>query len=121
MNDNILIIDGEPDVGKALERVLKERGFPCRNSVSAEEAIDLMKQIRFKMAFLDAQLPDMKGAELAGKLKSMDPDINIVVVAGRSPQDAEDCGLKMDARLFDACIYKPYLSQAIHDAVDTFM
>jgi CheY-like chemotaxis protein len=121
MTDNILIIDGEPDVGKALERVLKERGFPCHNSVSAQEAIDLMKQVRFKMAFLDLKLPDMRGIELARKLKSIDPTISIVAVSGNTQEEVDNPDLRMDREIFDACILKPYLNKAIHDAVDTFL
>jgi CheY-like chemotaxis protein len=121
MNDNILIIDSEPDVEKALESVLKDRGFPCRKSVTAQEAIRLMKQVHFKMAFMNAHLPDMKGAELARRLKSIDPSINIVVVSGSVPQEGENPALRMDKALFDACIFKPYLNKAIQDAVDAFM
>lgn len=119
--DKILIIDGEPDVGKILERLLKEKGFPCRHSVTAREAIDLMKQIRFKLAFMDMRLPDMLGAELAREMKNIDPNINIVVVSGDTSHEHENLAFRMDDKLFDACILKPYLNKAVHDAVDEFM
>lgn len=75
-----------------------------------------MKAIRFRMAFLDVKLPDMKCAELARRLKSIDPKLSIVAVSENLPEGDD---ITLDGAPFDACILKPYLHQAIHDALDT--
>jgi len=119
MSESILIVDNEVNVGRKLERILAQRGLHCYRSSSARDAIELMKRIRFHMAFLDTSLPDMKGMDLARKLKSLDPKMNIVIVSEASTAEGERAGFEMDECPFSACIYKPVLNKAVLDAVDT--
>jgi DNA-binding response OmpR family regulator len=121
MNERVLIIEDDRDPGRSLEEALFERGFPYHRSVTAQEAIEIMKLIRFRLAFVDMALPDMKGRELAERLRLMDPELNIVVMTRAEAVDGDDSALHLDRGLFDACIFKPCHRRAIHDAVDELM
>jgi DNA-binding NtrC family response regulator len=119
MSESILIVDHERDACRRLEHILAQRGLHCYRSSSAIDAIELMKHIRFHMAFLDTSLPDMKGMDLARKLKNLDPKMNIVIVSEASKSEHEKPDFLMDECPFSACIYKPILNKAVLDAVDT--
>jgi len=117
MNGDILIVDDEPDICWVIEHILESRKLTCRKALTAQEALDLMKYSRFRLAFLDVTLPDMQGLELARRLKSMDPTLSIVIVTGYMP---EGDGIPPSAsdRLFSACVYKPFLNKEILNAID---
>ena len=119
MSESILIVDDEINACRRLERILAMRGLQCYQSTDAQDAIELMKRIRFQMAFLDASLPEMKGMELARKLKDINPSMHIVLVSGDVKSDPEHTDFDMEECPFNACIYKPLLKQAVWDAVDT--
>lgn len=118
MDGSILIVDDEPDICWALEHILEPRGLSCHRSLTAQDAIELMKRIRFHLAFLDVTLPDMQGLELAKRLKLINPDLNIVIVTGYMPPDDETPSGAKEDRLYRACIYKPFLNQEVLNAVD---
>jgi CheY-like chemotaxis protein len=112
-NNLILIVDDEPDMCWALEHLLNKQGYVTRKALSAQEALELMKEHRFACAFLDAKLPDMDGLELASRMRQLNPDIKIVMVSGFfyrddvSIQDAISRGLIIDF------ISKPFLQEEI--------
>ncbi len=119
MSESILIVDHEIDVCRKLESILAQRGMHCYRSSNAQDAIELMKRIRFHMAFLDTGLPDSKGMDLARKLKNMNPGMNIVIVTEAAGKEEERPDFAMDDCPFSACIYKPVLNKAVLDALDT--
>jgi DNA-binding NtrC family response regulator len=80
--EQILIVDDEPDMCWALEKLFNSRGFVTQKALSAQEALELMAQHHFGRAFLDAKLPDMDGLELARRLLEMAPEIRIIMVSG---------------------------------------
>lgn len=81
---HILATDDEQSALNVLMRAIKEavpvatvHGF--RNPM---EALELMKEIKCEVAFLDIQMREMNGIVLARKLKEIYPKINIVFVTG---------------------------------------
>lgn len=48
----------------------------------AKDALEYVQEHPCNIAFLDVELPDESGVELAAKLKALDPDINIIFATG---------------------------------------
>jgi len=118
MNGDILIVDDEPDICWALEHILESKKLTCLKAFTAQGALDLMKVHQFRLAFLDVTLPDMQGLELARRLKSIDPELSIVIVTGYMP-DGDGIPLPhTNNDLIRACIYKPFLNKEILEAID---
>ena len=117
MKGNILIVDDEPDICWALEHIMVSMGLVCQKALTAQSALDLMSAYTFRIAFLDVTLPDMQGLELARRLRKMDPQLRIVIVTGYMPSEEDAVSDEMDEKLFCACIYKPFVNNAIADAV----
>ena len=78
----ILIIDDEPDICWMLEHILDKRGLKHSGALNGNDALALMKNHQFKMAFLDAKLPDIEGLDLASQMLDIDTEIQIYLVSG---------------------------------------
>jgi CheY-like chemotaxis protein len=112
-----LIVDDEPDACWALEHLVKKAGAGSERAASGREAFALMKRLRFRLAFLDAKLPDIEGLELAKRLREIDPDISIVIVSGYfSREDPAILGALAEG-LICRFISKPFQNDEIIAAI----
>ena len=107
---NILAVDDEFHALHLLEESIVEavKGaavYLCRDS---DVALDMAKETRMDVAFLDIQMPGKNGIELAKELKLVNPKINIIFVTGYSEHMKEGLELRMSGYLF-----KPVTPQAI--------
>lgn len=103
-----LIVDDEPDMCWALENILKRNDFFSKNATNGREALELVKQHRFRLAFLDAKLPDMEGLQLAKKIRDIDPLVLIVIVSGYFYRDDTDILNAQKQGLINGFIAKPF-------------
>jgi CheY-like chemotaxis protein len=113
----ILIVDDEPDMGWALEHLLKNHEFVTRKALSAQEALNLMAQHRFACAFLDAKLPDMDGLELARRILEIAPGTRIIMVSGYFYRDDVSIQDAISQGLIRGFISKPFLQEEILKAL----
>jgi two-component system, OmpR family, response regulator len=111
--EQILIVDDEPDMCWALEKLFNSRGFVTQKALSAQEALELMAQHHFGRAFLDAKLPDMDGLDLARCLLSMAPEIHIIMVSGYFYRDDLTIQVAISQGLIRGFISKPFLQDEI--------
>jgi DNA-binding LytR/AlgR family response regulator len=80
----IVMADDEPGVLLLLYSILSklEGAQVVGTTENANDAIKLVSEQSPDLAFLDIELPDMKGIELAEKLREIKPDIAIVFITG---------------------------------------
>ena len=81
---NILAVDDMPLPRKALEHAIQEAATQAHitTCASAAEALAQPNLSAFEVAFLDIDMHDMGGIELAYELKRSNPRINVVFVTG---------------------------------------
>ena len=113
MPSEYLIVDDEPDLCWAFTHILASAGLPSQTALTAYAALDLMKDHRFQLAFLDLTLPDMNGIELARKLRLRDPSLRMVIVSGYLSAHAAALDQILAEGLICACITKPFLHEEI--------
>ncbi len=78
----ILIIDDEPDLCWALERMLKADGLTVIAVGSGTAALKLLDQYDFALAFIDAILPDSHGMHIAQHIHARSPQTRLVMMSG---------------------------------------
>ena len=110
---SFLIVDDEPDMCWALGHLLKKNGLCSKIATSGMDALQLMRNNRFPMAFLDAKLPDIDGLELARRIRRIDPAICIVMVSGYYYGDDAAIQQALSEGLIRGFIGKPYLHDEI--------
>jgi DNA-binding NtrC family response regulator len=117
-NDLFLIVDDEPDMCWALEHILEKNGLASKKAFTGSEALDLMEGNRFRVAFLDAKLPDMEGMELARQIRKRDPAVRIMMISGYFYRD-DDAVQKAAAKgLINGFIGKPFNHDEILKAAE---
>lgn len=78
----ILIVDDEEQVGRFLAIGLGQRGYATRVCTDPLKALDLVKEAYFDGIVLDHAMPGITGVELAERIRSLKPDIPMVLISG---------------------------------------
>jgi CheY-like chemotaxis protein len=110
---SFLIVDDEPDMCWALGHLLEKNGFCATIARSGKDALQLMQENCFPLAFLDAKLPDIDGLELAQQIRGIDPAIRIVMVSGYYYGDDLAIQQALSEGSIRGFISKPYLHEEI--------
>jgi len=87
MTERLLIVDDEEDFCSNLSDLLGEFGFSTDVAYRAQDALDLAKRNRHRLALLDFVLPCMNGVELFRRLRQIDNGIQAILVTGFASND----------------------------------
>lgn len=96
----ILLVDDEPNVLKALERVFHQENYRITTAASGIEALDHLKNGSFQLMISDYMMPHMNGAELLKQAKAVQPDMIRIMLTGHA-----DTGAVMGA-INEGAVYK---------------
>ncbi|NMH66461.1 response regulator [Shewanella salipaludis] len=77
-----LIVDDEPGIAWVMEHLLLTGGYTAVSVPTGMAALAALRQQRFRLAFLDAKLPDIDGLQLAQQLRELEPAMPIILVSG---------------------------------------
>jgi len=113
-----LIVDDEPDMCWALAHILKRNGLCSKKALNGREALELVKQNRFRLCFLDAKLPDIEGLQLAKKIRDIDPLIHIVIVSGYFYKDDTEIMGAQKQGLINDFIAKPFFHKEVLKVIE---
>lgn len=81
----ILIVDDEASLRTALFRILDRKGFQVITAASRKEAETISQSDKaLDLAIVDLRLPDGDGLELMGRLRSMHPNIQVIILTGHA-------------------------------------
>ncbi|MEI7904451.1 MAG: PAS domain S-box protein [Candidatus Firestonebacteria bacterium] len=82
--EKILIVEDEEILRNMLVRILKQNKYTVLQAESGAEALRLFGKEKsgIDLLFSDSVMPGMKGLELAKKLKSLNPDMKVIVSSG---------------------------------------
>ena len=114
-----LIVDDEPDMCWALQRILEKEGLISKVALTGQEALTLMRANGFHLAFLDAKLPDMEGLELAKRIRAIDPKTRVVLVSGYFYRDDMTVQKAFEDGLVSGFISKPFLNDEIYRIIES--
>ena len=92
----ILIID--PDVMSvyALCADLIRDGFVIENCISLREAVERIKDVNFCCVIMDVNLPRIKGYDAVSILKTIDPEIKVIMTSKKNSLEIESEVRKQD-------------------------
>jgi DNA-binding NtrC family response regulator len=77
-----LIVDDEPTICRACEKILTREGYRVKTAYSGKQALLLLEQESFDILFTDLKMTEMGGMELLETLRSRFPDVVPVVITG---------------------------------------
>ena len=94
---HILLVDDESEATDLLSKRLTRRGCICRCAHSGEEALELLGRERSNVVVLDVKMPGMGGLSALEKIKSLYPEIEIIMLSGHADPDSAVNGLRLGA------------------------
>ena len=83
-SETVLAVDDDPDFLAMLQEMLVPQGYKVLIASNGEEAlkITISQQEKIDLLLTDVILPGIKGQDLAKKLQSLFPDVNILFMSG---------------------------------------
>lgn len=116
----ILIVDDDPLMRQALNLIIsKVDGFEVAFSVgSGEEGIELCKNNKIDIVFIDIMLPGESGIESSKKIYSYNSKTTIYIMSSYSSFDFAIEALKIKVKAY---ISKPISSSKIRDLLDDYL
>ena len=77
----ILVVDDEPGMLRAVDRILGET-YHVLGTSSSKDAVSLAADFLPELAILDIRMPDIDGFELMARLKGRLPQLDIILMTG---------------------------------------
>ena len=114
--ERILLVDDEEANVRMMQQMLKRLGYKVTIQTESIEALEVFKDNpdSFDLIVTDMTMPKMTGAQLAGEIKKIKPDIPIIICTGFSNQISEE---KSKALGIDGFVIKPVIKRDIAEAI----
>jgi len=86
----VLVIDDEPSVRDVARAILEKAGFEVLVAASGREGLERFRACadRIVAVLLDMTMPDLAGEEVFAELRSIRPDVPVILSSGYNEQDA---------------------------------
>jgi DNA-binding NarL/FixJ family response regulator len=115
---HILILDPDRDHGELFVRALEtRRDCKCYLALKEEEAIDLLKDIRFDLLLIDMGALGLGDFNLLKRIKRLSPDVIVVVDAYLHQQELISRALALGAHGY---IIKPIKVDSLRKKINDF-
>jgi len=86
----VFYVDDNDRSRRLLSSILAEYGFEMITAADPTEALRRCGNISFDLALLDYEMPALTGSQLARHMKSVAPDIPVVLISGHTVLPTQD-------------------------------
>lgn len=97
---NIVVVEDHQNLQKLFVTHLNEEGFNAVGVSCAEELDDVVSEMLVHLLVLDINLPGENGFDIARRIRSLQPDINIIMLTARTREDDRIEGYESGADLY---------------------
>lgn len=98
MSATILIVDDEENLRLTLSRILTKAGFTVTTAASGEDALALLQAGAYELAFIDLLMPGIGGLKLLGELRSLYPDMPVLILTAHATLESAIEAVREGAR-----------------------
>ena len=117
----ILLVDDEPDVRKALAAFLRSCGHEVRVVGSGIQALAALREAAADVVVTDINMPDMDGIEIVVALREASSEVGVIAISGGGMLDKAlllDSAAALGA---DVTLEKPMDLDELRSAIDTLV
>jgi two-component system nitrogen regulation response regulator NtrX len=100
MRESILVVDDEAGVRGSLVGILGDEGYAVEAVESGERALGVLENRRYDLLLLDVWLPGMDGLEVLARVRTLDPEVPVVVISGHGSIETAVKAVRMGAQDF---------------------
>jgi len=84
----ILLVEDDETILASFHLILEDEGYQVDTAATGRRALERAEKGKYGLVILDIKLPDMRGIEVARKIRERDDGINMVIMTGH-PELAE--------------------------------
>jgi DNA-binding NtrC family response regulator len=85
---SVLILDDESNSTEEIHEFLQKEGYNVFSANSAKSGLSIVKREKIDVIILDLYLPDSNGLDFLGKVKSENPNIEVIMISGQGDVDS---------------------------------
>jgi CheY-like chemotaxis protein len=89
----ILVVDDDLDTAETMAVLLRGMGHQVRFAIRGSEGLEMAREFRPEVIFLDLKLPDIDGCELAGRIRQVPGLETAILFAFTGYQDERERAL----------------------------
>jgi FixJ family two-component response regulator len=112
----VCILDDDPDIRKALERLLNLHGYCPRSFASINEFYTAAKPQEAECLILDIHLDGESGIDLKRQLSSVVPALPVIFITGRDSEANRRAAQEVGGAAY---LTKPFGCKALLEAIET--
>ena len=84
VNNRVVLIDDDDDFAFVMKLMLETQGYDCIVAENGKEGLKKISDQCPGTVITDIKLPDIKGTELSQKIKTIYPDIKVIILSAIS-------------------------------------
>jgi two-component system NtrC family response regulator len=93
----ILIVDDEPAQRQSLAGFLSKKGYTVMQAASGAEALEIVQRHPVDIALSDLRMPEMDGRQLLQAIKTVNPEVSVVLMTAFGNLDQAVAAMKEGA------------------------
>ena len=97
MKYRLLVVDDEASQRDLLAGFLTKQGYAVQTADSGERALNLCLEHYFEAALIDLRMPEMDGLELLGKLKQLNPEVQVLMLTAHGSVESAVSAMRAGA------------------------
>jgi two-component system response regulator FlrC len=114
MNEELLVVDDEPQMLIALNETLRRSGYSITTAGSGMEALCRLKEKYYRLVITDMRMPEVSGLDLLRKVRNLAPQTPVILLTAYGTiQNAVDA---MRNGAYDYLL-KPFSAESLEDIV----
>jgi len=115
---HILIIDDEVSLRQTMARILQRAGYEVTTAANGNEAITLIAEHPFDLAYLDIRMPDVSGLELLKTIHARFPELPVILFTAQPDLNSAVEALRHGATDY---LLKPLKPQLVIDRTESIL
>lgn len=115
---NVLLVDDNVPFRSTLATVLEDVGVETTQAGRGDEAIGLIRQVRFDLLVLDLNLPDMTGVKVYSTANEELPQVGCIFMTAEASEELIDTALRLNPlrllrKPFEVAVFRDLVKRAI--------
>lgn len=111
----VLVVDDEAVVRDGLKRVIDGDRFEVETCKSGHMAIERIQEVEYGLIITDLKMPGMNGLEVLKTVRTLQPDVPVIMISGYATIDTAVEAMKNGAADY---ISKPFTPEQIMEKVE---
>lgn len=93
----ILVVDDDPSLGRALQRMVRSMDIDCEVSSSGDDMLARVQGLRPTFVLLDIHMPEKSGIEALTEMRALGLDVPTVMMTGVEREGTRETCLQAGA------------------------